>query len=148
MNRSLIVFLSAWLLVVGLACRVESATDGSPEQVVRSFYGWYVPTHSDGDLLGARRGELARFVTASFLKRIDRLLKIEGGLEADPFLEAQDYDAEWGKRIAVRNVQIQGAAATVNVELISKAMGSHRLRVALSREDGIWKLDRVTAKDR
>ena len=138
------VLLTVWALVLGLPDRARAQTAGSsPEQVIRNFYAWYVPTHDTGeDLLETRRTELLRYVSRGFLKRIDRLRSYSGGLEADPFLEAQDSDAEWGKRINVRNVKTSGTKTTADVLLMSKAMGTQKLRVTLVREDETWKFDR------
>lgn len=147
MKRALVFLLTVLLLAGNSPSRLTAAT-ATPEETIRGFYAWYVPALvANVDVFGERRGELRRYVSARFLKEIDRALKIPGGVEADPFLCAQDFDADWGKQIAVRNVQIQEDKATAEATLTSKVFGVQRLRVTLVREDGAWKFDRVAGRD-
>lgn len=119
----------------------------TPEEMLRTFYAWYVPALEGGvDVMETRRPELRRYVSARMLRVIDGKRRVEGGLEADPFLEAQDHDLQWGKNIAVRHVQVRGKTAVADVTLTSKVMEACRLRVTLTREDNAWKLDRVEAR--
>lgn len=129
------------------SARAGTAAGATPEEMLRTFYAWYVPALEGGvDVMETRRPELRRYVSARMLRVIDGKRRVEGGLEADPFLEAQDYDIQWGKNIAVRNVQVPGETATAEVTLTSKVMEACRLRVTLTREDNAWKLDRVEAR--
>ena len=142
------LLLSLALCLVGRpAARAVTPAGVTPEEMLRTFYAWYVPALEGGvDVMETRRPELRRYVSARMLRVIDAKRRVEGGLEADPFLEAQDYDLQWGKNIAVRNVQIHGTTATAEVTLTSKVMEACRLRVTLTREDNAWKLDRVEAR--
>ena len=144
------LLLSVALCVVagsGPTARAGTATGATPEEMLRTFYAWYVPALEGGvDVMETRRPELRRYVSARMLRVIDAKRRVEGGLEADPFLEAQDHDLQWGKNIAVRNVQVRGETATAEVTLTSKVMEACHLRVTLTREDNAWKLDRVEAR--
>ena len=116
----------ALLFADGLPVRAEDVTStapATPEEALRRFYAWYVPALAGGgDLLAAgRRGELRRYVSGRFLGRIDRARRGPDGLDGDPFLDAQDFDPQWGKQIAVREIATRG--------------------------DGTWKLDHVGSRE-
>jgi hypothetical protein len=120
----------------------------APAEVIRSFYKWYITAlESGGDPLAQKRSELQKFVTTRLLKQIDRTRKGPDGLEADPFLEAQDFDKEWASKISVRSTQIDKDRATCEVLLSGHEVGSRKLRVTLAQEQGSWKVDKVVGLD-
>lgn len=128
--------------------QTESAPTPSPEAVIKEFYKWYVHAlNQDGDPLTKGRATLRKYVTIRFIREIDRALKSEGGLDADMFLEAQDWDKEWEKNIAVSNVVTHYSTTTAMVTLSGKEMENRKLNLTLKREGGAWKIDKVAAQE-
>ncbi len=93
---------------VALSARADEAA-AAPEQVIKKFYAWYV-----GELVGDRdpftdgRAEMQRYVTPRLLKEIEGKLSEEGGLDADYFLNAQDFDKEWAENVTVSTPTTKG----------------------------------------
>ena len=149
--RCFLLAVAVVLLAGGLPVRAEDAAADrtTPQETLRRFYAWYVPALAGGeDLLAAgRRGELRRYVSGRFLGRIDRARRGPDGLDGDPFLDAQDFDPQWGKQIAVRVIETREERVEAEVTLTGKELGVKRLHVILAREDGTWKLDHVGGRE-
>lgn len=147
MNRLIICILAPVVLsFASLPARAEEKAAG-PERTIQEFYGWYVQTLVRGDdPLSKRRTELKRFATDRLIREIDGMRKGPDGLNGDYFLDAQDFDGEWGKNISVANVTTQDSRATADVQLKSREMGEKKLRVTLVQERGAWKVDKVVGK--
>jgi hypothetical protein len=138
------------LLVVCAAlplARAEEGKPASPEQIIRQFYEWYVQAVvANDDPLTKRRAELKRFATDRLIREIDGMRKGPDGLDGDYFLDAQDFDAGWGKNITVANVTTKGTRTSADVQLKSREMGVKKLRVTLAQERGAWKVDKVEGR--
>ena len=61
-----------------------------------------------------QQAEMKRFATDRLLREIDKMKKGPDGLNGDYFLDAQDFDEQWAKKISVPNVKIEGAKATAH----------------------------------
>jgi hypothetical protein len=142
--RALGAVLLLALLLGGNANALGESAAAAPDEVIRDFYKWYV-----GQLVAEKdpfidgTAELKRFVSDRLLHEIDTARKSEEGAGSDPFLDAQDFDEEWAKNITVATPTVSGDTATATVELQGAEMGTHKLKVALVREEGSWKIDRV-----
>ena len=72
--------------------------------------------------------------------------KVEGGMEADPFVLAQDTDPDWSKKIKIANARAstdgKQGVADVTLGASQKDMIRH-LRVSLVNEAGVYKVDKV-----
>ncbi|MEP6822841.1 MAG: DUF3828 domain-containing protein [Chthoniobacterales bacterium] len=137
------------LLLLALCFTASSmrAEDLAPAQVIRDFYRWYVAELvGDREPFEAGRADLERYISARWLKEIDTMRNGPDGLDADPFLSAQDFDKEWGNNVTVTEPVIKGAHATAEVELKGTEMGSQKLSVKLTNENGAWKIDGVEGK--
>jgi hypothetical protein len=122
---------------------------GSPEAVVRAFYKWYVHSLNHKiDPYQRQRATLRKYVTRRFLQQIADIIKKEGYLDADYFLAAQDWDAEWEKNVDVSGTQITGDTATTSVTLTGRESFIDKLKVKLKHEAGVWKIDQVDAIER
>ncbi len=64
------------------------------------------------------------------------------GLDADYFIQSQDFDKSWETDIQVTKVQIAGAKATLTVRLGKRPMISPPLNITLQKAAG-WKIDGV-----
>ena len=143
---------SSFLLALCFVSLTVFARAGESEDVqaqVRGFYHWYVHAlEANASAEPDKTAEIHRYVSERFLKEIARLSKAEGGIEADPFLCAQDWDKAWEKNIRVKDVSAAGDKRNVQVELSGGQMESHRLNVTLVHESGAWKIDRVNDGDK
>ena|SRR5256885_3178556 len=118
-----------------------------PEATVRNFYEWYLHAlNQNEEPLEKHQAELSKFVTQRLMKSLTRALKRPRGIDADFFIDAQDWDETWEKNISVSKARLQGARATIIVTLKSKSFGNHKLRVGLRKEGGMWKIDSVNGR--
>jgi hypothetical protein len=112
----------------------------SPEEVVRQFYDWYLRA----DLPSPKKKNLATFrkyVTQRLLKQ-----QMDPEVDADLFVDAQDFDEAWKNNISVSKATIRGQQATVEVSLNGKQF-SRKLRVTLRQENGAWKINNVKGSE-
>lgn len=140
-----------WLVVSLLAVALispalaeDQADRSSPERAIREFYHWYVQalvTNQDPFVKG--RTDLKRFATGRLIEQIDRMRNGPDGLDGDYFVDAQDFDKDWGKNITVSTPIIRNKHATVEVELKGREMGTRNLLVDLAWERDGWKVDKV-----
>lgn len=116
----------------------------TPDSRVRSFYAWYLrELNAEHDPI-ANRKVLAQYLTSRYSTAIARALKREGGIDADPFIDAQDFDPLWEKNLAVSKAVITGSKATTNVTLKGGPnFGTKKLKIGLKKEGGVWKIDSV-----
>ncbi|MEO5722687.1 MAG: DUF3828 domain-containing protein [Chthoniobacterales bacterium] len=123
------------------------AEDAGPAQVIRDFYKWYVgELIAEHDPFEEGRKEVERFISERWIKEIDAMRAGPDGLDADPFLSAQDFDKEWATNVTVVEPVIEGDRATAEVELKGGQLGSQKLQVSLVQENGGWKIDAVEGK--
>lgn len=152
--RSLLCCLLLPALLPVLHARGQDSDGGAmrADVVARltEFYGFYCRALNDNDSLLDRPGKLTPYVSTRFLKEINRLSKIEGGIEADPFVCAQDSDPAWAKNIKVANVKATADGKTASADVTlggkSKDMTVH-LHVSLVNEAGVYKVDKVKNTD-
>src|SRR5215204_2892726 len=109
------LLMTAIVLIFPLAINAQS----TPATTVKAFYKWYVhslntdvPDPLNSDKINARK-----YVTSSLLRRIEKAIKAEGGIGADYFLSAQDFDKKWENNIVIRKVSTTGSTSTLNVVL-------------------------------
>ena len=125
-----------------------SAQPGSPEAVIRDFYKWYVHSlNHNGDPLEKQRTILRKYITERLIRELDKAINGPDGLDADYFLDAQDWDKDWEKNIAVSNVVIGKTITTARVTLSGSLMPNHKLSVTLKQERDMWKIDKVKGLD-
>jgi hypothetical protein len=121
----------------------EPASD--PAETIRGFYRWYIGVVSANRT--PARSEMKPFATNRLLNEIEKKSRGPDGLGADYFLDAQDFDKDWSKNISVKGVSIQGDKATATVEFRGREIARHSLQVALVRESGSWKVDKVKGRN-
>jgi Protein of unknown function (DUF3828) len=124
------------------------APPSSPEAVIRNFYEWYVHSlNQNAEPLEKQRTILKKYVTERLIREIDKIMKGPDGLDADPFLDAQDWDKDWGKDIAVSSIVSSKGIATAQVTLNGNLIPNHKLRVTLKQERDVWKIDKIKGPD-
>jgi hypothetical protein len=135
-----IVVLGAFLFVLS----INTVLAQTPEKSVRAFYVWYLTElDKEKNPIKDDRG-LSRFVTNRFRSAIKRALNREEGIDADVFIDAQDWDPLWVKNISTSRAVITGNRSTVTVTLRGGPnFGTKRLKVAMRKEPAAWKIDSV-----
>lgn len=117
----------------------------SPEIVVREFYQWYLGAlKRNEDPFRQGLTTMRRYVTGERITELQRQLSRPEGIDADYFLQAQDWGDDWETNVAVTGTEQRGATATTTVNL--GAQGSEfqqRLRVTLQQQAEGWRIDRV-----
>lgn len=109
----------------------------SPEAVVKGFYSWYIHSVSRSlDPFKKGRATLRKYVTLRLIREVEKT-----ELDADYFLQSQEWDNEWGESVSVSRPEVRGTTATAIVTF--NAEGYPRVRVSLRQEGGSWKIDRV-----
>jgi len=139
--------LFALMVAAPSLAQAVAVPDRTPEEVIREFYKWYVHAlNQEKDPLTGERPVMRKYVTARLIAAIDRMAKGPDGLDGDYFIDAQDWDKEWEKNIAVSNVVVKPNFARANVTLTGPQMNRH-LQLMLKQEAGTWKVDRVKGLD-
>ena len=139
-NHLAALFIVAATLIFASAVSAQT----TPDARVRSFYAWYLhELNGEHDPISNNK-VLKQHLTARYAGTIARALKREGGIDADPFIDAQDFDPLWEKNLSVSKAAISGVKATTTVTLKGGPnFGTKRLKVGLRKEGGVWKIDSV-----
>lgn len=144
--RKVMTFFSAAILLcsIGLVFHVNAQNASTPEARARSFYAWYLHELNAERNPIANSNGLRKYVTARMAGAIGRALKRENGIDADIFIDGQDFDPLWEKNISSSKATIKGANATVTITLKGgPGFDTKRLRVVLLKEQSIWKINSV-----
>lgn len=141
----ILVLVAINLPTAGAPALAQAST--TPEMSVRRFYEWYLHAlNQNEEPLEKHHAELSKFVTRRLMRSLNRALKRPDGIDADFFIDAQDWDKTWEKNIYASKARIQGARATTTVTLKGESFGKHSLRVGLRKEDGVWKIESVNGR--
>ncbi len=144
--KTLRLLLCSLLLLPAFRARAEAADDVQAR--LREFYAFYCHALNANESLLAHPAKLKPYVSERFLKELARLGKVEGGIEADPFVCAQDNDPAWEKNVTVAHVKAgDGKAASAEVTLGGQKEMVRHLKVALVDEGGVYKVDKVKDAD-
>ena len=93
-----VVSIAAFMVLLHVNVAAQTA---SPDSRVRSFYSWYLhELNAEHDPI-ANNKVLRQHLTARYATAIARALNREGGIDADPFIDAQDFDPLWEKNTTV-----------------------------------------------
>jgi hypothetical protein len=130
---------------VGAVRAAEPAA--TPEDCIRNFYRWYVTNLVANRDPMKQRGELKRYATERLLKEIDKMEKSPDGLDGDYFVDAQDFDPLWAKRISIPDVQTHGDKSKARVLLDGSKGMQKKLLVHLVKDGSTWKVDKVQGRD-
>lgn len=130
--------------VSALAAQAASPKVVQPSEVVHEFYRWYLQSLAqDRDPVTQDRATLKKYVAKPLIDEIERRMKSPDGLDADYFLQAQDYLDEWKSNISVSQLANNGTVATVVLTLGAKGSAAYRLKVTLRKEADSWKIAKV-----
>ena len=113
----------------------------SPEAKVEAFYKWYLSSlRQNREPLTQDEATLKKYVTSALIDKIKKQMNSPDGLEADWFLQAQDYLDDWESNVSAAKAVIKGTEATTTVTLGAKDDTKHKLRVRLKKILGDWKI--------
>jgi len=125
------------------------ATPAAPDAVAVEFYGWYLETlAADQDPLSDRHERFAGYVAKALATRLAQRLRAGGVADADYFLQAAHYHANWLQRrvhaVTVRQ-RSQGRERLADVIVTLGAGGepTRTLALAMVLEGGAWKIRHV-----
>ena len=144
-------FIVITLLTPGTSLQAQPSM--APDETVRRFYKLYLQSlNKEEQPLEKYRAELSKFVTQRLMKSYDRAKKSDTGINADFFIDAQDWDNAWEKNISVSRSKVQGTRASVTVMLKGGTLDAdnktfdRKLKVGLRKEGGVWKIDTVNGR--
>jgi hypothetical protein len=139
--------LISFVAVITLNPARAAEPAATPEDCIRNFYRWYVTNLVANRDPMKQRGELKRYATERLLKEIDKMEKSPDGLDGDYFVDAQDFDPLWAKRISISDVQTRGDKSKARVLLDGSKGMQKKLLVHLVKDGGTWKVDKVQGRD-
>src|SRR5205085_11682810 len=99
------------------AAEPAKSLSSNPAETIRGFYHWYVTELIANRDPMSNRKELKQFATARLLNELGKMKRGPEGLNGDYFVDAQDFDNQWAKKISVSNIQLNGNNATAEVML-------------------------------
>src|SRR5262249_15476862 len=88
-----------------------------------------------------RSAKMHQFVTARLMSQLRRNAD---ELDADYFLDAQDYDDAWEDRITTARQSSHQSVTVLLVTLDGPQIPHHQLKVTLRKEGSAWKIDSVS----
>jgi hypothetical protein len=149
MNNKLVLSVALAAAAFLLFAPISAGAQSTPVSTVRAFYKWYVHAlnHDVAEPISADKATARKYVTTSFLARIKKASEREEGLNADPFLSAQDWDKKWETNIVIAKTSTTGTTSVVNAVLPSKQMGDQNLKIILKKQGGVWKIDQVNERE-
>ncbi len=114
----------------------------TPEERVKSFYSWYLKSINDED--GPDQTSNKAVMRSHLSARLSKWFYSKAGqaLEADYFIQSQEWSEEWADNIVIGKFTTRGTTAVVNLVLGSDGWDTP-LRISLVKEAGTWKIDRV-----
>lgn len=135
--RSLVLLVS----VAFLSLPAHTQQSGTPEDVVRGFYSWYLHQLSleHGEPLKQKTTAL-KYLTPQLYANAPRLTR---QMDADIFICAQDWDKGWEKNFTVTPPQIKNTSATTTVTLPSGETDKVNINVTLLKTAAGWRINKV-----
>src|SRR6266478_4993691 len=100
-----------------------------PHKIVSDFYAWYLHelSHDNSNPLKKKTVAL-KYLTPTLLANAPRLTR---RMDADIFICAQDWSAEWEKKFTVAAPAIKGTTAATLVTLPSGEMEQIKIKLTL-----------------
>lgn len=138
----------AWTLVtcIGLATMQSANAENAlaPEASVSAFYKWYLKSMAaNKNPLIDDRANLGKYVSSALIKEIDKQMHSPEGLDADYFIQAQDYLDDWESNIVMSKTEIKGKSASMLVTLGATKESRYRLALTLVKEGDVWKIRKI-----
>lgn len=127
---------------------VAHTKPSSAKETVTAFYDLYLKALSENrDPFTQDKAFIKRFVAPSLIAEIEQRLKSPDGMEADYFIQAQDYLDEWKGNVFVseheNQLKVTPLAVISVVTLGPNSASGYRLKVTTKKEAGGWKISKV-----
>ncbi len=125
------------IIFFGFSAVSNASAQSSPEAVIKAFYNWHIRSVSQN--AGKKKGKatLRKYVTTSLIQKIP---KFESEMEADYFIQSQEWNDDWEDKFTVSKPTVNGTNAT---SIVTFPDGYPRVKVTLKKEAGAWKIDKV-----
>jgi hypothetical protein len=133
------------LLIVGSTVCLHGQTGKTPEDRVKGFYTWYLTAINNEQDPSKNKvvmnTHLSRRLSRSFYSKAGQ------NLDYDIFVNGQDWNEAWADNIVIGELSTKGLTATLSIILGSpNAEWDMPLTIALVKEAGTWKIDRVKGR--
>lgn len=127
------------------AASSPAAAAQSPDVVVKEFYQWYLRSlKRNEDPFRQGLTTLRRYVSGELITELQRQRNSPDGMDADYFLQAQDWGEDWETNITVTGTEQRDAGASTVVALGPReSVLQQRLRVTLRRQAEGWQITAV-----
>jgi hypothetical protein len=120
---------------------VERQHAAGPDEIVRSFYSWYLHQLSLEHAEPLKQKTTAlRYLTAQLYANAPRLTR---RMDADIFICAQDWDKGWETNFTVSTSQIKKNSATATVTLPSGETDKIKIDITLIKTTSGWRINKV-----
>ena len=146
---TLILLAGCFMVKEARAFQVAAApVAASPEEVAREFYRWYLQTLYKNKEPFKNKAIIAKYVTPRLIQELTRRMRGPDPIDYDYFLNAQDYGETWDKNIHTARVSNRNNTPVLNVSFGTNTSNpDHRVKVTLKQIKGVWKIDKVEARD-
>lgn len=135
-NLNLTLFSILLFAFFGFMAEASAAAQSSsPEAVIKAFYNRHIRSVSKN--IKQDKATMKKYLSASLIQKIP---KFESEMEADYFVQSQEWNDDWVDKFTVSKPTIKGAVATA---LVTFPDDYPRVKVTLKKEAGAWKIDRV-----
>jgi len=142
MVKPLVKTIAGVLVITGVAVlSIRAQQPGTPEEVARGFYSWYLHqlSRENGEPLKQKATAL-KYLTPQLYANAPRLTR---NMDADIFICAQDWDTGWEKNFSVSTPQIKNTSATATVTLPSGETDKIRINLTLIKTASGWRINKV-----
>lgn len=144
------IFLGLFIfcLILGKADFTGVQAAQTPEQATTQFYQWYLhELNRNKDPRSRQKTKLLGYLSKRLGKWIYSIPDEEYG--ADYFISAQDFDEKWV--VNVSKAKVVGNKASLKVLLArpkgEKSPFKRNLAIQLIKENGAWKIDKISDLD-
>jgi len=134
------------MFVAFLICTLSFGQSGgqTPEAVTTAFYKVYLHALNTGkDPIRKDRDAWRPYVTPRLIAVIDKMIASPDGLDADYFIQAQDFEKNWEEFIQVSPAKITDSKAGLTVRLGKGPEAHTPFNVILRKDAAGWKIDDV-----
>jgi hypothetical protein len=120
---------------------VRAQQAGTPEDVVRGFYSWYLHQLSRENATPLKQKTTAlKYLTPQLYANAPRLIR---RMDADIFICAQDWDKGWEQNFSVSTPEVKNTSATTTVTLPSGETDKININVTLIKIASGWRINKV-----
>jgi hypothetical protein len=139
--KTIALGITLLLGVAFLLMPAQAQQAGTPEDVVRGFYSWYLHQLSQENAEPLKQKTTAlKYLTPQLYTNAPRLTR---RMDADIFICAQDWDKGWEKNFSVSPPEIKNTTATSTVTLPAGETDKVRIGVTLIKTASGWRINKV-----